>query len=227
MPWSDSGTSSRRHLRKRSWDDARRGIAPRGRANGSHGLKESTSRPRSSAVWIGPLIDLGDWRSPGSVSRSWLQSSSWPYRPHGRRSPTYWVSLGSASSSVLTSRQLRVTNWRWVKRCPRRRPSPNQVWMIATPADLAPPEAIYLSNSPVEGEVTMVWAPSPTIPEIGDTGVGLLITQFRATGDRQLSEASDIGDPGGCGPGIRRGWLLDGRGATHAGLRGAGRRGAP
>ncbi len=53
---------------------------------------------------------------------------------------------------------------------------------VATPADLAPPEAIYLSNSPVEGEVTMVWPPSPTIPEIGDTGVGLLITQFRATG---------------------------------------------
>lgn len=54
--------------------------------------------------------------------------------------------------------------------------------VINAPADLPPPEAIYVSNSPVDGELTMVWPPSPATPEIADSGVGLLITQFRATG---------------------------------------------
>ena len=65
--------------------------------------------------------------------------------------------------------------------------------MIAVPADLPPPEAIYLSNSPLEGEVTMVWAPTPTIPEMGDTGVGLLITQFRATGVGSYLKRATLG----------------------------------
>jgi hypothetical protein len=49
------------------------------------------------------------------------------------------------------------------------------------PTSIPPPDAVYLSESSVE-QLNMAWSATPDLPEIGDTGVGLLITQFRATG---------------------------------------------
>jgi hypothetical protein len=46
------------------------------------------------------------------------------------------------------------------------------------------PDAIYLSAG---GQVTMVWAGTPSLPAAGDTGIGLLLTQY-ADGDEQVAE---------------------------------------
>jgi hypothetical protein len=41
------------------------------------------------------------------------------------------------------------------------------------------PDAVYVAGEPSGGRVTLVYAPRPGIPETRETGVGLLITQFR------------------------------------------------
>jgi hypothetical protein len=51
----------------------------------------------------------------------------------------------------------------------------------AIPSSIPLPDQVYLAKSPVE-QLHLAWAASPELPEIGQTGVGLLITQFRANG---------------------------------------------
>jgi hypothetical protein len=41
------------------------------------------------------------------------------------------------------------------------------------------PYAVYTSDEPAGGRVTLAYAPRPDLPETRETGVGLLITQFR------------------------------------------------
>ncbi|HKX75996.1 MAG TPA: hypothetical protein VJR05_11485 [Acidimicrobiia bacterium] len=52
---------------------------------------------------------------------------------------------------------------------------------VRAPRDqgLGPPDAVYVSES---GQVTMVWAGSPTLPAARDTGIGLLLAQYRVDG---------------------------------------------
>lgn len=49
------------------------------------------------------------------------------------------------------------------------------------------PDAVYLSDS---GRVTMVWAGTPTLPAAGDTGIGLLLTQYEAIDGREFAVKS-------------------------------------
>ena len=53
---------------------------------------------------------------------------------------------------------------------------------LVLPADpsLGPPDEVYLGLPPLAGQVSLVWLPRPGLPEAPGTGVGLLITQFRA-----------------------------------------------
>jgi hypothetical protein len=57
---------------------------------------------------------------------------------------------------------------------------------VRLPADLGDPEAVFVGRP--TGAVTAVWAPSDDLPEVGDSGVGLLLTQFPATTDEALVE---------------------------------------
>jgi hypothetical protein len=41
------------------------------------------------------------------------------------------------------------------------------------------PDAVYVAGEPPGGRVTLAYAPRPDLPETRETGVGLLITQFR------------------------------------------------
>ena len=50
---------------------------------------------------------------------------------------------------------------------------------VALPATLGAPAAVYLSSVPPGGEVTLVYAPAPGLPEAHTSGVGLLLTEFR------------------------------------------------
>jgi len=43
------------------------------------------------------------------------------------------------------------------------------------------PDGIFVAMPPPEGEVTLMYRPSPNLAASGETGVGLLITEFRAT----------------------------------------------
>jgi hypothetical protein len=61
---------------------------------------------------------------------------------------------------------------------------------------VGPPTAIYVADSPPGGRVDMVWATMPLLPAIGDTGVGMLYTQF-AHGDspgysKEVGEGTEV-----------------------------------
>ena len=78
---------------------------------------------------------------------------------------------------------------------------------IAVPAALGAPDAVYVVTGTPGGEVALAYAPRPGIPLVKQTGLGLLITEFR--GDllpgfltkevgpsTTLQETSVNGDPG-------------------------------
>lgn len=50
---------------------------------------------------------------------------------------------------------------------------------VSVPTGLGAPAAVYLSTAPPGGEVSLVYAPAPGLPEAHSTGVGLLVTEFR------------------------------------------------
>lgn len=49
------------------------------------------------------------------------------------------------------------------------------------------PDAAFLSDS---GQVTMVWVGTSSLPAAGDTGIGLLLTQYAGNGDQEVAEKS-------------------------------------
>ena len=49
------------------------------------------------------------------------------------------------------------------------------------------PDAVYLSDS---GHVTIVWDGTPSLPAAGDTGIGLLLTQYAGNSDQEIAEKS-------------------------------------
>jgi len=50
---------------------------------------------------------------------------------------------------------------------------------IAVPAKLGPPDAVYVASGPPGGEVALAYTPRPGIPLVRQTGLGVLITEFR------------------------------------------------
>jgi hypothetical protein len=67
---------------------------------------------------------------------------------------------------------------------------------ISTPTALGRPDELYVASPPAGGEVALVYHPRPGLPPSTDTGVGLLLTEFRA------SIAADFFGKG-LGPGTR------------------------
>ena len=49
---------------------------------------------------------------------------------------------------------------------------------LSVPEDLGPPDAVFLSDRPSSGRVSMVWEGDETLPASGDTGIGLIYSQF-------------------------------------------------
>ncbi len=49
---------------------------------------------------------------------------------------------------------------------------------LSAPGSLGPPDAVFLSDRPSSGRVSMVWESEETLPASGDTGIGLLYSQF-------------------------------------------------
>ena len=78
---------------------------------------------------------------------------------------------------------------------------------IAVPSALGSPDAVYVAGGIPGGEVALAYQPRPGIPLVGQTGLGVLITEFRGdlipgflTKDvgpgTTLTETSVNGDPG-------------------------------
>ncbi|MGQ0849757.1 MAG: hypothetical protein ACT4OP_11685 [Actinomycetota bacterium] len=53
-------------------------------------------------------------------------------------------------------------------------------FQIQAPAALDPPSAVYLSETDLGPQVHLLWVVAGDLPQIGDSGIGLLLTQFRA-----------------------------------------------
>ena len=56
---------------------------------------------------------------------------------------------------------------------------------VGVPSELGEPDAVYVDRD-TEARVSLVYEPRPGIPEAEETGVGLLLTQFRSTLDEGL-----------------------------------------
>jgi hypothetical protein len=78
---------------------------------------------------------------------------------------------------------------------------------IAVPAELGQPDAVYVVSGIPGGEVALAYTPRPGIPLVKQTGLGVLITEFRgdllpgfitksAGPGTTLEEVSVNGDPG-------------------------------
>jgi len=59
---------------------------------------------------------------------------------------------------------------------------------LSLPGSLGPPHAVFLSDRPSSGRVSMVWESDETLPASGDTGIGLIYSQFAL----ELAEDSDF-----------------------------------
>jgi hypothetical protein len=57
---------------------------------------------------------------------------------------------------------------------------------ILKPAVLEPPTAVHLLQWELGTQLFLVWAASDRLPEVGDSGVGLLLAEFRADLDEDF-----------------------------------------
>ena len=58
---------------------------------------------------------------------------------------------------------------------------------VMAPATAGDPAKAYV-DEPVAGAVTLAWSPSDRLPEVGDTGVGLLLTELPGSVEQTLLE---------------------------------------
>jgi hypothetical protein len=89
------------------------------------------------------------------------------------------------------------------------------------PAEVGPPDAVYVSN----GRVDFVYRPRPGLPRSGTTGVGLLVTQFRAVatpliqksvgGGSRVEPVRVAGDPAFFISGAEHGFAYQPEGSTY------------
>jgi hypothetical protein len=65
---------------------------------------------------------------------------------------------------------------------------------LVVPAALGPPDAVYLAPDPAtRTRVDFVYRPRPGLPRSGTTGVGLLMTQFRAPSEVMIEKMAGQG----------------------------------
>ena len=91
---------------------------------------------------------------------------------------------------------------------------------------LEAPDEVYLNTAPAGGVVSLLYEPRPALPEARDTGIGLLLTQFRGTAEPFIQQGLPAGarlEPVSVG-GARGYWIegaphvliyRDERGAVH------------
>jgi len=59
---------------------------------------------------------------------------------------------------------------------------------LSVPGNLGPPDGVFLSDRPSSGRVTMVWESDDALPAAGDTGIGVVYSQFAL----ELAEEADF-----------------------------------
>ncbi|MGI8608759.1 MAG: hypothetical protein ACR2MY_05960 [Candidatus Dormibacteria bacterium] len=78
-------------------------------------------------------------------------------------SPTAGNSLALGTQTSLDDARIQVT------------------FPVTLPRSLGLPAAVYVGTPPPGGEVNLVYAPGPGLPEAHSTGVGLLLSEFRGS----------------------------------------------
>jgi hypothetical protein len=65
---------------------------------------------------------------------------------------------------------------------------------VLVPEELGEPDAVYLEQHPLVGpRVDLVYRPRPGLPASGNTGAGLLVTEFRAVTEPLIEKAAGTG----------------------------------
>ena len=59
---------------------------------------------------------------------------------------------------------------------------------LSVPGSLGPPDGVFLSDRPSSGRVTMAWESGEALPASGDTGIGVVYSQFAL----ELAEEADF-----------------------------------
>ena len=59
---------------------------------------------------------------------------------------------------------------------------------LSVPESLGPPDAVFVSDRPASGRVSMVWKGSESLPSADDSGIGVVYSQFAL----ELAEDSDF-----------------------------------
>jgi hypothetical protein len=59
---------------------------------------------------------------------------------------------------------------------------------LSVPADLGPPDGVFLSDRPSSGRVSMAWESDEALPASGDSGIGVVYSQFAL----ELAEDADF-----------------------------------
>jgi hypothetical protein len=93
---------------------------------------------------------------------------------HGLRITTEQVTVTPAPSPV--GEYLRLGNRVTLEEAQRRVPFPIR---LPDADGLGAPDEIYISYPPVGGQVALIYTPRPGLPAAANTGVGLLITEFK------------------------------------------------
>ena len=57
---------------------------------------------------------------------------------------------------------------------------------VVVPLDLGPADAVYIDRGSAAPVVSLVYEPADGLPEVGDTGAGLLLSQFPGRLDQQI-----------------------------------------
>lgn len=65
---------------------------------------------------------------------------------------------------------------------------PQVPFQVLIPAELGPPDEMYLRTDLAVDQVTLLYRARPGLPEAATTGAGLLLTEFQATIDSQFIE---------------------------------------
>ena len=82
-----------------------------------------------------------------------------------------WVVSSTSARPSPSRRRLR----RWTSNC-------------RCQENLGPPDGVFLSDRPSSGRVTMVWESDEALPASGDTGIGVVYSQFAL----ELAEEADF-----------------------------------
>jgi hypothetical protein len=115
------------------------------------------------------------------------------FSPAARRAVAGWLGLRGVKIEIVPSPSITVSPalgaaLQLGERVTLAQVQPRLPFQILIPAELGPPDEIYLRTDLPIDEVTLVYRERPGLPAAATTGEGLLLSEFQAAIDGQLIE---------------------------------------